>query len=139
MDEIESFRKLVSRKLASRQYSELMQIVKQTDSPQTKAGKYVSFDSIFLKLFPDFVEHFNQLFPDKDRIILQDPNCLTTELRIFALIRLGVTDSEHIAKFLNYSVNTINTYKTKVKNRSLVPNNLFEQKIMEIETVKSDI
>lgn len=139
MDEIESFRKLVSRKLASRQYSELMQIVKQTDSPQTKAGKYVSFDSIFLKLFPDFVEHFNLLFPDKDRIILQDPNCLTTELRIFALIRLGVTDSEHIAKFLNYSVNTINTYKTKVKNRSLVPNNLFEQKIMEIETVKSDI
>lgn len=139
IDEIESFRKLVSRKLASRQYSELMQIVKQADSSEAKAGKYVSFDSIFLKLFPDFVEHFNQYFSEKDQIVLQDPNSLTTELRIFALIRLGVTDSEHIAKFLNYSINTINTYKTKVKNRSLVPNHLFEQKIMEIETIKSDI
>jgi hypothetical protein len=138
MDEIEDFRKLVSRKLTSRQYNELMQIVKQMDSSEVKAGKYVSFDSIFLKLFPDFVEHFNQLFSEEDRIVLQNPHSLTTELRIFALTRLGVGDSEHIAKFLNYSVNTINTYKTKVKNRSLVPNHLFEQKIMEIETVKSD-
>lgn len=138
MDEIEDFRKLVSRKLTGRQYNELMQIVKQMDSSEVKAGKYVSFDSIFLKLFPDFVEHFNQLFSEEDRIVLQNPHSLTTELRIFALTRLGVGDSEHIAKFLNYSVNTINTYKTKVKNRSLVPNHLFEQKIMEIETVKSD-
>ena len=139
MDEIESFRKLVSRKLASRQYSELMQIVKQADSSEVKIGKYVSFDSIFLKLFPNFVEHFNMLFPETEQIVLQDSHSLTTELRIFALIRLGVADSEHIARFLNYSVNTINTYKTKVKKRSLVPNHLFEQKIMEIETVKTDV
>lgn len=139
MDEIESFRKLVSRKLASRQYSELMQIVKQADLKQNKENKFISFDGIFLKLFPDFVEHFNNLFPDKDKIILQSPHVLTTELRIFALIRLGVTDSEHIAKFLNYSVNTINTYKTKIKNRSIISNNMFELKIMEIESIKSDI
>lgn len=139
MDEIESFRKLVSRKLASRQYSELMQIVKQADLKQNKENKFISFDAIFLKLFPDFVEHFNNLFPDKDKIVLQSPHVLTTELRIFALIRLGVTDSEHIAKFLNYSVNTINTYKTKIKNRSIISNNMFELKIMEIESIKSDI
>lgn len=139
MDEIESFRKLVSRKLASRQYSELMQIVKQADLKQNKENKFISFDGIFLKLFPDFVEHFNNLFPDKDKIILQSPHVLTTELRIFALIRLGVTDSEHIAKFLNYSVHTINTYKTKIKNRSIISNNMFELKIMEIESIKSDI
>lgn len=139
MDEIESFRKLVGRKLASRQYSELMQIVKQTDLKQNKENKFISFDGIFLKLFPDFVEHFNSLFPDKDKIILQSPHVLTTELRIFALIRLGVTDSEHIAKFLNYSVNTINTYKTKIKKRSIISNNMFELKIMEIESIKSDI
>lgn len=139
MDEIESFRKLVSRKLASRQYSELMQIVKQADLKQNKENKFISFDGIFLKLFPDFVEHFNNLFPDKDKIILQSSHVLTTELRIFALIRLGVTDSEHIAKFLNYSVHTINTYKTKIKNRSIISNNMFELKIMEIESIKSDI
>ena len=85
------------------------------------------------------MEHFNALFPEQEQIVLPSPVTLNTELRIFALIRLGVTDSDHIAKFLNYSVNTINTYKSKVKNRSIIPNNLFEQKIMEIESVKSDI
>lgn len=57
---------------------------------------------------------------------------LSNEMRIFALIRLGITDSERIAIFLNYSVNTINTYKTRVKNKSLVNNDEFEQHIMAI-------
>ena len=57
---------------------------------------------------------------------------LSNEMRIFALIRLGITDSERIALFLNYSVNTINTYKTRVKNKSLVNNDEFEQRIMAI-------
>ena len=57
---------------------------------------------------------------------------LSNEMRIFALIRLGITDSERIALFLNYSVNTINTYKTRVKNKSLVNNDEFEQHIMDI-------
>ena len=139
IDEFDSFRKLVARKLAGKQYTELMQIVKQNDSQKNRENKYSSFDGIFLKLFPDFVEHFNALFPEKERTSLPSPTVLNTELRIFALIRLGVTDSDHIAKFLDYSVNTINTYKSKVKNRSTVANHLFEQKIMEIESVKSDI
>lgn len=139
MDEFDSFRKLVARKLAGKQYSELVQIVKQNDSQKNRENKYSSFDGIFLKLFPDFVEHFNALFPENERINLPSLTVLNTELRIFALIRLGVTDSDHIAKFLNYSVNTINTYKSKVKNRSTVANHLFEQKIMSIESVKSDI
>jgi Response regulator containing a CheY-like receiver domain and an HTH DNA-binding domain len=57
---------------------------------------------------------------------------LTPEIRIFALIRLGISNNESIAKFLNLSLSTIKNYKTKVKNRSNVPNELFEQKIMEI-------
>lgn len=57
---------------------------------------------------------------------------LSNEMRIFALIRLGITDSERIALFLNYSVNTINTYKTRVKNKSLVNNDEFERHIMAI-------
>ena len=139
IDEFENFRKMVTRKLVAKQYNELMQIVKSDSSQSKRVNKFNSFDSIFLKLFPDFVEHFNLLFPEKDRIIQPSASVLNTELRIFALIRLGVSDSEHIAKFLDYSVNTINTYKTKIKNRSSIPNNLFEQKIMEIESVKSDI
>lgn len=92
---------------------------------------YADFDTTFLTLFPDFVERFNALFDESDR---KHPaqGKLTTEMRIFALMRLGITDSERIARFLNYSVNTINTYKTKVKKKSTVSNELFEQCIMEI-------
>jgi DNA-binding NarL/FixJ family response regulator len=71
----------------------------------------------------------------EDRIILKDNQLLNTELRIFALIRMGIGDTEKIARILNYSVNTIYTYKTKVKSKSLVPNDEFEKKIMEIMTV----
>ena len=53
-------------------------------------------------------------------------------MRIFALIRLGITDSDRIANFLDYSVHTVNTYKTRIKNRSKVDNDQFEQLIMEI-------
>jgi DNA-binding NarL/FixJ family response regulator len=77
------------------------------------------------------VEGYNDLFDEVDRRVPAEKS-LTTEMRIFALIRLGVTDAERIASFLNYSVNTINTYKTRVKNRSTVPNDLFEQRIMEL-------
>jgi DNA-binding CsgD family transcriptional regulator len=54
-------------------------------------------------------------------------------LRIFALIRLGIHDSEKIAKILDYSVNTIYTYKTKIKNKAKVPNEEFENEVMKIK------
>jgi len=60
---------------------------------------------------------------------------LNTDLRIFALIRMGISDNEKIAKILEYSVNTIYTYKTRIKNRSIVHNDEFEQKIMQIRTL----
>ena len=53
-------------------------------------------------------------------------------MRIFALIRLGIAETDRIAKFLDYSVHTINTYKTRVKNKSWVENELFEAEIMKI-------
>ena len=89
----------------------------------------------FLKLFPDFIERFNDLFAPEDKIQLKDQEFLNTDLRIFALIRMGIHENEKIARILEYSVNTINTYKTRIKNKSLVPNEVFEQRIMEINTV----
>ena len=78
---------------------------------------------------------FNSYFKEEDRSVLKEEQLLNTELRIFALIRMGIHDTEKIAKILNYSVNTIYTYKTKVKSKSLLPNDEFEKKIMEIQTV----
>ena len=78
------------------------------------------------------MEQYNALFDPVNRRVPESPKTLTTEMRIFALIRIGINDSERIAKFLHYSVNTINTYKTRVKNKSLVSNETFEKRIMEI-------
>ena len=88
-----------------------------------------------MKLFPDFVSDFNVLFGEHDRIVLKDDQLLNTELRIFALIRMGITDTEKIAKILDYSVNTIYAYKTRVKSKSVIPNDEFEKRIMEIKAI----
>ena len=87
---------------------------------------------LFLNLFPNFIERYNSLFVEGETKANDKQKSLTTEMRIFALIRLGITDSERIAKFLNYSIHTINTYKTRVKNKSWVDNDQFEARIMEI-------
>jgi hypothetical protein len=93
------------------------------------------FDQAFLKLFPHFITAYNALFHEEDQVTLRDDELLNTDLRICALMRMGLHDSEKIAHILQYSVNTINTYKTRIKNKSIVPNEQFDQRIMDIKTV----
>lgn len=136
IDKIENLLKIMSRKIAARQYDDMNQYLMRFNIQKEKEDSLIAFDHIFLSIFPDFVKQFNNLFEDKNKINVHAESALPTEVRIFALIRLGVTDSERIAKLLNYSVNTINTYKTKIKNRSQVPNEQFEKYIMKIESRK---
>jgi hypothetical protein len=135
IEKLEGMKKAISRQLMTKQYDAIELELKQYNSKKERENLFEDFDRIFLKLFPDFVNRFNQLFEMKDRIILKDLQCLNTDLRIFALIRLGISDNEKIASILNFSVNTIYTYKTKIKNRSLVQNDDFDQKIMAIKSV----
>ena len=93
---------------------------------------YKMFDETFLNLFPDFVEQFNALLADGSAIILKDPDVLTPELRIFALIRLGVTDSGKIASLLHYSSNTVYNYRAKIKNKARGPRDSFEDAVRAI-------
>jgi len=134
INKIEEFKKAVDHKLVNRKYDDIKFIVNNIDLKREREALYFSFDKVFLKLFPDFVTVFNSYFEEKDRIILKDNQLLNTELRIFALIRMGINDTEKIAKILNYSVNTIYAYKTRVKSKSRIPNEEFEQKVMEIKT-----
>ena len=138
IDRIEHIYKIVNRKIVARQYEDIRSFLKESDLRKERENMYSSFDQTFLKLFPDFVEEYKKLFLADDILDMDISKGLTPEIRIFALIRLGIHDSERIAKFLNYSVNTINTYKTKVKNKSIIANELFEQKIMEIKTVQTN-
>ena len=123
---------MIDRKIVARQYDDLRSMMKLSTLNAERENMYEAFDQTFLKIFPDFVQKYNLLFEEKDRKLPPNEHSLTSEMRIFALIRLGITDSERIAKFLNYSVHTVNTYKTRIKNRSIVENEQFESRIMEI-------
>jgi len=132
---VEKFKKSLEQKIAYRRWEDLISLVNNTDLKKEKEELLQNFDKIFLKLFPDFIQGFNTLFKEEDRIQLKDHEFLNTDLRIFALIRMGIHENEKIARILEYSVNTINTYKTRIKNKSIVPNEEFEQRIMEIKTL----
>lgn len=139
LEKIEDYRKMVARKIRNRQFDELAQLSSSSDLRKEREEMFALFDQIFMKLFPDFVSRYNMLFNEEDRVAIKSDGMLTPEIRIFALIRLGITESERIAKFLDFSLSTVKNYKTKVKNRSTIANELFEHKIMEIESVKTEI
>ena len=98
---------------------------------------YEMFDNAFLRLYPNFVSEFNSLLEEDGRIELKKDERLNTELRIFALIRLGITDSSKIAALLRYAVNTIYNYRAKVKNKARVSREEFEEKIKKIGSFKA--
>ena len=93
---------------------------------------YNLFDSTFLRLYPTFVEELNSLLAEDSRIELKKGEFLNTELRIFALIRLGIADTPKIAALLHYSLSTIYNYRSKIKYRSNITRDEFEQRIRTI-------
>ncbi|MDO7845157.1 DUF6377 domain-containing protein [Hymenobacter sp. M29] len=135
IDKLETLKKRVEALLSSKQYAGLQKLVDGVNIKTERNELLKGFDTVFLRLFPNFIAQFNTLFREEDRLTLADDQLLTTEVRIFALIRLGIDDSEQISRMLGYSINTIYTYKTRVKNRSLVPNEEFEARILAIEAV----
>ena len=127
VDKIETMRKRVVKLVKAR---ELNKLLEQMQAGEPYMGElYEYFDSAFLKLFPDFVEEFNALLKPEERIVLEDDSHLSTTLRIFALIRLGIEDSSKIAEFLHYSVNTIYNYRAKIKNSAICDREEFEQRV----------
>lgn len=135
----EEYQKMILRKIKNGHSEELVQQLTINELRKEKEEMFSLFDQIFMKLFPNFIDRYNQLFNESDQVSIKNGGSLTPEIRIFALIRLGITESERIAKFLDFSVSTVKNYKTKAKNRSIVQNELFEHKIMEIESVTTDI
>ncbi len=133
IENMEKLYQMVSHKILAKQYNELLAAMSLSELKKERGNMFAHFDRTFLKIFPHFIERYNELFPPEEQIPDNGEFTLTTERRIFALIRLGITDSERIARFLNKSVHTINNYKTRVKNKSLVKNEDFEALIMAID------
>lgn len=120
------------RKIATRQYEDARAILYNLPIKEEREKIYASFDAAFLKLFPNFIEEFNKLFPDGQRIPLDGPKNLPMEVRIFALMRLGIGNTAQVAEYLNLSVNTVYVYKTKLKSRSKVGKEDFDRLILAI-------
>ena len=91
------------------------------------------FDETFINLYPDFVEKFNALLSDGEEIKPKDDDILTPELRVFALIKLGIVESSKIASLLHYSANTVYNYRAKIKNKALGDREHFEEAVQNIE------
>lgn len=132
---IQAFKQAVENKLMTKKYDDIRYVVNSINLKKEREDLYISFDKVFLKLFPDFVTTFNSYFKEEDRIVLKEGQLLNTELRIFALIRMGIHDSEKIAKILDYSIHTIYNYKARIKSKSILPNDEFESKIMEVRAL----
>ena len=134
IDALERYRSKLRVTAKSKDLDEILRVLKSDayiDSERKTL--YDEFDSTFLGVFPDFVEQLNGLLREDARIG-QDlpPGKLSNELRIFALIRLGVTESAHIALFLKKSPSTIYNYRVKLRNAAACDRDDFEKKLMEI-------
>ena len=133
IDKLEDMRKKVIKRVKNKQFNELAELTRSADFTGKETDElYENFDNAFLQLFPSFVYEFNALLKPENRVMPPDNKSLNTIIRIFALIRLGITDSSKIAEFLHYSVNTIYNYRANIKNGALCDRTEFEDRVRQI-------
>ena len=133
IDKLDNYRKMVNRKMKNKELDELYRISKSTELKEKELEElYENFDTVFLHLFPNFIDDFNALLQPEMQFHPKEENRLTTDIRIFALIRLGIEDSSKIAEFLHYSVNTIYNYRARIKNGALHNREQFEKQVKEL-------
>lgn len=138
LEKMDNYRRSLGKIAATGNVEELYKNIKSSKFIEGELKEfYTNFDNTFLRLFPTFVEDFNALLADDEQISLKAGERMNTELRIFALIRLGITDSVKIAQFLRYSVTTIYNYRTKVRNKAAGDRDLLEQEVMTIGKSKN--
>ena len=133
VDKLDDYRKMVNKKLKNKELQDLFTISKSTEFKDKELDElYANFDSVFLHLFPNFVNDFNAMLKPEFQIHSKDSERLSTDIRIFALIRLGIDDSSKIAEFLHYSVNTIYNYRARIKNGVLTDREDFERRVKDL-------
>ena len=132
IDKLDNYRKMVNKKMKNKELDDLYQISKSTELKEKELEElYENFDTVFLHLFPNFIDDFNALLLPEVQVHPKE-NRLTTDIRIFALIRLGIEDSSKIAEFLHYSVNTIYNYRARLKNGAVGNRETFEKRVKEL-------
>ena len=126
ISKLDEYRKNINRKLKANQLEDVKALTDTHSMAQNELKEfYHNFDAIFLHIYPDFVSDFNALLHPDEQIVLKDGELLNTELRIYALVRLGITDSVKIAEFLHYSPQTVYNNRLKTRNKAIIPREEF--------------
>lgn len=133
LDKLEQYRRSLEKLAMASRIDDLFKAIRSEQFLRDERKNfYNEFDKSFLELFPNFIADFNNLLTDEGKIYPKPGEILNTELRIFALIRLGVTDANRIAHFLGYSLATVYNYRSKIHNRAKGNKDNFEQTVMEL-------
>ncbi len=134
INKLESISKSLNKLLVANNPQKLKTVLKDINPKKERDKLFHNFDEVFLSLFPDFISEVESFILPENKYVLKTGQLLNTELRILALIRLGIQDNETIAKVLDVSINTIYTYKTKAKNKSELST---EEYFMRLNSIKS--
>lgn len=133
LEKLEQYRRSLEKLAMASRIDDLFKAIRSEQFLRDERKNfYNEFDKSFLELFPNFIEDFNKLLTDEGKIYPKPGEILNTELRIFALIRLGVTDANRIAHFLGYSLATVYNYRSKIRNRAKGDKDHFEQEVMNL-------
>lgn len=134
INKLEDYRKSINNKIATKRFDELSKMTNSAGKNHEVKELYRNFDKAFLNIYPGFVNSFNNLLKPEERFEIRKGE-LNTELRVFALIRLGITDSAKIASFLRSSIQTVYNYRSKIKKKSISENDDIEEKIKRIDVL----
>lgn len=132
IEKLEDYKKLTHRKLKAGQTEELLKMVKSGEMVQQQTDTFYSiFDSAFIQAYPTFVKEVNRLMQPDKMLEIPPADCLSTDFRLLAFMRIGFDDSAQIARFMGLSVNTIYTYRNRLRSRA-IDRDSFESDVMNI-------
>lgn len=130
ISKLDEYRKNINRKLKTGQFEEARQLTDNSSLTQNELKDfYANFDAIFLRVYPDFVADLNSLLRPEEQILLKDASELNTEVRIYALVRLGINDSVKIADFLHCSPQTVYNHRLRMRNKAIIPKDKFAEAV----------
>lgn len=132
ISKLDEFRKVINRKLKAKQVEDVKALTEASMVRNELKEFYNNFDAIFLHVYPDFVSDFNALLHPEEQIVLKEGELLNTDLRIYALVRLGINDSVKIAEFLHCSPQTVYNSRLKMRNRADIPKEEFADRVKSL-------
>lgn len=125
------FRKNLRRLLTTSQYSQAIERLKKEKEETSETTAFQEmFDAAFISMFPDFIYNISTLLKDAPENVYDDK--LTPELRIAALMKLGITSTSEISEMFQYSSQSVYNLRSSLRNRLKISWEEFEERVQTI-------